>query len=117
VGPEVHVVDRHGLSDPLASRLELPVRGRPGHEKQLTDGWIAARFAEPRAAQAAYPEASSALDALRCGDLPALLRAVEEPLTVGRFARNLWLAWTLRGLRIPPDPSLARAQLCAKPAG
>ena len=29
-GLDVHVVDRRGLSDPIASRLQVRARGRPG---------------------------------------------------------------------------------------
>lgn len=112
-GSSVHVVDRHGLSDPIASRLQLPKRGRPGHEKDLPSAWIAARFADPQAATAAYPDSSAAIDALRCGDVAALLRAIQEPLTPGRFLENLRLAWALRALRIPPEPAAARAEACA----
>jgi arabinofuranosyltransferase len=111
-GPSVHVVDMLGLADPIASRLVLLVRHRPGHEKRLPGAWVAARFAEPGAARAAYPEAAAALDVLRCGDVATLLRAIEEPLTVRGFVKNVSLAWTLRALRIPPDPAAARAALC-----
>jgi arabinofuranosyltransferase len=111
-GPSVHVVDFLGLADPIASRLLLVSRRRPGHEKRLPGAWVAARFGEPGAARAAYPEADVALDVLRCGDVATLLRAIEEPLTPRRFVTNLGLAWRLRALRIPPDPAAARAALC-----
>lgn len=111
-GPRVHVVDRLGLGDPIAARLRPTARGRPGHEKYLGDPWVVARFAEP--AFATTPEAVAAREALACDDLSALRRAVEEPLTVHRFLANVRLAWTLRGLRIPPDPVDARAALCGQ---
>jgi arabinofuranosyltransferase len=113
-GAGVHVVDRVGLADPIASRLRLAERGRPGHEKLLPEAWIAARFADRHAAALAYPEAVAAAEALGCRELAALLQAVEGPLTARRFVENLRLAWTLRGLRIPPDPATARAELCGE---
>ncbi len=32
-GDNVHVIDPHGLAEPMAARLELTHRGIPGHEK------------------------------------------------------------------------------------
>ena len=49
---------------------------------------------------------------LACGDIPALLGAVSEPLTPQRFLANLVLAPKLTLLRIPVDPTVARATLC-----
>jgi arabinofuranosyltransferase len=116
-GPRVHVVDRRGLSDPIAARLRLESRGRPGHEKVLPHPWAVARFADPETTRRMYPVLAPAVEnareALRCGSVAALLRAIEDPLTPGRFLGNIRLAWTLRDLRIAPDPLAARAALCA----
>jgi arabinofuranosyltransferase len=107
VGPRVHVIDRRGLADPIASRLRLDVRGRPGHEKELNDLWILARFA-----QAPPADASSAVKVLSCGGLQQVLAGIDEPLTVRRFVDNLRVAIAQRGLRIPADPEEARATFC-----
>jgi arabinofuranosyltransferase len=107
VSPAVHMIDRRGLADPIASRLRLDVRGRPGHEKELNDVWILARFA-----QAPPPAASSAVDALSCGGLQQILAGIDEPLTVQRFLDNIRVAIAQRSLRIPADPNEARAMLC-----
>jgi len=111
VGTDVHVVDRLGLADPVAARLLLTERGRPGHEKGLADAWIVARFGDPPAA-AAMPEALDAIRALGCGDLARLVRAVDDPLTLSRFLANIREAWPLHRLRIPGDPGSARARFC-----
>ena len=107
VGPAVHMIDRRGLADPIASRLRLDARGRPGHEKELNDLWILARFA-----QAPPPDASSAVEALSCGGLQQILAGIDEPLTVQRFLDNIRVAIAQRSLRIPADPEAARATLC-----
>jgi hypothetical protein len=101
------MIDRRGLADPIASRLRLDVRGRPGHEKELNDLWILARFA-----QAPPADASSAVKVLSCGGLQQVLAGIDEPLTVRRFVDNLRVAIAQRGLRIPADPEEARATFC-----
>jgi arabinofuranosyltransferase len=112
----VYVVDTYGLADPLAGRLELKKRGRPGHEKVLPDAWIVARFADPSAplpaGGPAADDVAAARDALGCGDIPELLGAAADPLTPGRFAHNLVDAFRLHRFRIPPQPIAARDKLC-----
>jgi arabinofuranosyltransferase len=113
-GPDVHLVDRFGLADPIAARLRLAERGRPGHEKNLVNAWIVARYAAPDASS--DPAALDARAALACGDLRELLDAVSQPLTLARFGRNVRLAPRLSALRIPPDPHEARTTLCGSVA-
>jgi len=63
-GREVHVVDRRGLGDPVAARLRLDQRGRPGHEKMLDYTWTIARFSStPRPADV-DPDCSDCLERL-----------------------------------------------------
>jgi arabinofuranosyltransferase len=112
-GSDIDVVDRMGLADPIASRLMLTKRGRPGHEKLLPEAWIVARFGEPEAARARFPGASDAARALGCGGLARLLRAVDGPLTLSRFLTNVRAAWPLHQLRLPADPRAARERFCA----
>lgn len=111
-GPDVHIVDRMGLADPLAARLLLESRGTPGHEKLLPWDWIAARFGDPAVGEARYPETTDAARALGCGDLALLVRAVTAPLTPSRFLANIRDAWTLTLLRIPAVPGTARERFC-----
>jgi arabinofuranosyltransferase len=110
-GPRVHIVDRLGLGDPVAARLYLARRGRPGHEKELPDVWAVARFGAPGPED--EPAAAAARAALACGDLGALLAAVTAPLDGGRFRENVRDAPRLTALRLPADPQTARARLCA----
>jgi arabinofuranosyltransferase len=124
-GRAVHIIDPTGLADPFASRVRLAARGRPGHEKILGFAWLQARFADPRsvpdgAVQQYYggtiqpePEAvSAARHALRCGSLRDIDAAVTQPLTVGRFVRNIGLAVRLHSFRLDADPIAAEARLC-----
>jgi arabinofuranosyltransferase len=111
-GPDVRVIDRLGLSDPIASRLLLADRGRPGHEKLLPEAWIVARFGDAEAA-ARFPGAREAALALTCGGLARLLRAMDGPLTPARFLANVRAAWALHRLRLPADPVAARERFCS----
>lgn len=137
-GPGVHVLDRYGLADPIASHLRLENRDRrAGHEKILPDAWVLARFTEvsatplrirmqpdgtrrvdlssPATGDAApRRETAAARAALACGDLAELVAAVEEPMSVARFLRNMRLAWRLHRLRIPADAVDAERELCAR---
>ncbi len=111
-GLGVHVVDRLGLSDPIAARVRLTARTRPGHEKSLPDAWVIARFVSPDPSDA--PAVVAAREALACGDLKALEESVGDPLTAKRFLTNLRSSLRLHRLRIPADPLAARAELCSE---
>ena len=112
-GPRVHVVDLGGLADPIASRLRLDARRRPGHEKTLPLAWVAARFAGVEEAPGIRAEdVRAARAALRCGRLAELLDAISAPLTLDRFTQNVVASVPLSRLRIPSDPERARAELC-----
>jgi arabinofuranosyltransferase len=115
-GLDTHVVDQLGLADPIASRMALTSRGRPGHEKWLSRDWIAGRFGDPKATSLPAPAVDVAR-AVGCGDLARLLRAVNDPLTVSRFLANVRASWALSRLRIPADPASARDRFCSAPAG
>jgi arabinofuranosyltransferase len=111
-GLSVHLVDRLGLADPIAARLRLDIRGRPGHEKALDDAWTIARYAAPGSGPPETPAVSAARAALRCGDLAVLRQAIETPLTAARFWVNLGLSGRLTRFRLSPDPEHARSELC-----
>lgn len=110
LGPKIHVVDPHGLSDPIASRLIIHQRGRPGHERRMQFVWVVARFAQASLADSARLKA--ARRALGCGELKALLAAVTAPLTAKRFFSNMRSAFRLQRIRIPQSPILAERQFC-----
>ena len=108
-GLEVAVLDSLGLADPVAARLRLHARGRPGHEKSLPAEWVIARYAAAGGEPGERVDPASVLTARRalaCGDLAALDEAVRAPLTFTRFAGNLRRAWRLTTLRVEPrDPA------------
>jgi arabinofuranosyltransferase len=110
-GLTVALVDKNGLSDPIASRLRLETRGRPGHEKSLPNAWVIARFASSTTTDLDRAVVA-ARAALACGDLAELRSAVEAPLTLERFLKNVRQAWRLYRLRIPADPVAAQRELC-----
>ena len=121
-GHRVTVVDRHGLADPIAARLEWrpemgpagrvwPVRYRAGHEKGLPLAWIVARYADLRSPigrrLARRPAVAQANRVLGCSRLHELLRAVDAPLTFDRFFSNIGVAWRLRSFRPLPREEVA----------
>ncbi|HEX4824251.1 MAG TPA: hypothetical protein VFV19_08040 [Candidatus Polarisedimenticolaceae bacterium] len=115
-GPEVHIVDMLGLADPMAGRIALTARGRPGHEKRIGEIWTYARYAPP---EESYPDEAVmgqlrlARRALACPPLRELENAVGAPLTPARFLANVRAAPRLTALRIPNEPAAAVASLCS----
>ena len=114
VGAGLHVVmvDPPSLGDPIGSRLVLPpdAQYRVGHAYKPVV-WAMARYT----AADVHPDDAQLNDAratLACGDVPTLIAAISEPLTVQRFLTNLTLAPKLTMLRIPVDPAEAKATLC-----
>ncbi len=111
LGGQVGLIDHYGLADPVASRLEVGRRGRPGHEKQFSSAWIAARFAAPGASSDS--QFLAAQRALRCGDLAEIVAAARAPMTLARFAHNFMNAYRLHQVRIPRDARAAERLFCA----
>jgi arabinofuranosyltransferase len=112
MGQKIHVVDRAGLASPIAARVAIESRGRPGHERDLPNSWMVSRFAAPTDDEPAVVTAGRR--ALECGRLGRLDRAVTEPLTVGRFLTNITEAFRLRGLTIPRNPHEAEEKFCGR---
>jgi arabinofuranosyltransferase len=118
----VHTCDYFGLADAFGARLELGVadksgvwhvnRGKPGHEKRLKSEWCLARTVKSLEGRAPSPGEKIVLQALGCGDLAHLEAAVTEPLTFGRFFKNLWLAPRLTRMRIPQDNAAVLERFC-----
>ena len=117
-GTDVYVVDRMGLGDTVAARMQVTSRGRPGHEKEMPMAWVLGRVAEPNApepegvSRAAVDAARAALD---CGGLADLRSATTGRLTPGRFVRNLGVALRLQNFRVNRDPLIAESELCGRP--
>ncbi len=68
-------------------------------------------MSEPVADPAAI---DAARGAVACEPLADVLRAISEPLSLGRAGRNLLLAVETYGLRIDADPSVAARELCGR---
>ncbi len=123
-GLDVDVVDIiGGVADPITARIRVYGRGRPGHEKRPSTEWLQARCFEPPYVGSPpggfYPHETPRLEAARralgCGDLAELLRAIQDPLTLRRFWRNLLDSVRLTRLRIPDDPFQAAREQCGGP--
>lgn len=116
MGPEIHIIDRLGLSDPVGSRIRIEKRSRPGHEKQLSTNWILQRFSEPHRKRKETTAARHELVQRKethllelesdCRLLSELNEATQAPLSLELLARNIGRAFRLTRLRLPPDPSL-----------
>jgi arabinofuranosyltransferase len=111
LGLDVNLVDYYGLADPIGARLAITRRRRPGHEQSFDTVWQAARYAGLEATH--DKRVLAARNALGCGQLAQLARAIREPLDSRRFLRNMQLAIESRNLRIPHDPQEAEQSLCA----
>lgn len=104
-GIDVHVIDQHGLANPLASRMPvLEPRGLPGHEKALPLSWALAEAGytdpDPRS------EPAIARIARGCPPPSDVLDHVTGPLGPGDLVGNLLAAPRLTLLEIPDDPRL-----------
>ncbi|MFW6597137.1 hypothetical protein ACQBAU_05585 [Propionibacteriaceae bacterium Y2011] len=114
-GPAVYLADPYALADPIGARLSGPGavvsldRQRPGHTER-PPVWRRARFVAPD------PNDEQALRdaraALQCGELAELQQALHDPMTPGRFGRNLLLATGFTIMAIPADPTEARMVFC-----
>lgn len=98
-----HIIDVGGLGDPLGGRVKLERRGRPGHEKNLPEEWVLARFTDPGTPvpppfDAAKVEQARAV--LACPEWQEIDRSVTARLTVGRFLKNLFGAVGRAKLRV-----------------
>lgn len=108
--PEIHVFDRLGLADPIASRIILKRRGRPGHERDLPIEWVLARMGR----EEENTKVKCAMDAIECGALGNYLNAIEGKLDLKKFLKNIIVSFKCRNLRIPEDPCEAKAKFCGK---
>ncbi|HZA03104.1 MAG TPA: hypothetical protein VE617_00935 [Propionibacteriaceae bacterium] len=116
-GNEVLIADRFALADPVGARVAVDEQTgmRIGHAAP-PPVWRQARYAAPQLGD--RQSVRDARSALACGQLAELDAAIREPMSPGRFVRNLRLSASLTTLRIPAAPAEARRQLCdAEPSG
>lgn len=88
-------------------------RSRPGHEKELPEVWVVARYGQPDPSGESSTLAA-ARRSLACGELAQLHEAITEPLDLARFIENLRLSFRLTRLRVPADPDAAAATFCSE---
>src|SRR5262249_32021980 len=112
VGPTVHIVDRLGLADPIASRLAIAERGRPGHEKLLPNQWIIARWSDAVPPDPLGAEVTAARHALSCGPLRDVVESTTAPMSSALFLRNALRAARLTNVRIPASVIDAERVFC-----
>jgi arabinofuranosyltransferase len=120
VGPglQVPVVDRLGLTDPVASHMEAPPPGRAGHEKRFPLPWLLARYGSAQLAETSTPglpapgDVAAARASLTCGQVAELVAATSEPMSWERFRDNVTGAVERTSFRIPADPEMAEARFC-----
>ncbi|WP_218156778.1 hypothetical protein [Amycolatopsis saalfeldensis] len=119
---QVGIVDFWGLANPIGARLDFPTR-KPGHSKPLSNAWLLADYADPAApvlppgnfaikSDVTPAEVAAARHALSCGDLAEIQRSAREPMSFGRFWRNLTGAWHRTQVTVPPDPFEAERKFC-----
>lgn len=120
------VVDFWGLANPVGARFDLPTT-KPGHSKPMSNAWILAEYADPaapidprgnyaRPGPVTAEEVAAARRALECGDLKELRDAAREPMSAGRFWKNLTGAWGRTHIAIPADPFEAERRFCGSDA-
>jgi arabinofuranosyltransferase len=116
---DVRVVDQLSLAYPLGAHLVLQRWYLPGHEKLVSDSWMIADYAQPgrlpdapQTPDVTPASIAAARHALSCGDLKELQDSVRQPMTVGRFVRNLVGAPHRTSLRVPRDPFVAERTFC-----
>ena len=115
-GSEVYLFDSFSLANPIGSHFPVRAHARPGHEKYIGPVWMVARFGAgaPRTIPgvATATEIADARAALACGELGRYLHAITAPLSVSRVWGNLVGAIGFTQLRVDPNPSMARTELC-----
>jgi arabinofuranosyltransferase len=102
---DTRVLDRIGLSDPLAAHSEQVPNGRIGHLKDLPLAWHGADAVVPGATDPLDPTAvKTAWAFLGCPAMLDLLASYRAPLTFDRAVDNLRGALGRTALRFPRDP-------------
>ena len=116
---DVRVVDQLSLAYPLGAHLELQRWYLPGHEKLVSDAWMIGDYgapgklpAAPQTADVTPASVAAARHALSCGDLKELQDSVRQPMTLGRFIRNVVGAPHRTSMRVPRDPFAAERMFC-----
>jgi arabinofuranosyltransferase len=118
-GTDVYTIDTGGLAHPVGGHLHGLSGGRMGHQKFMTLPWQLAGFtpagdvrAEDGEVHLTADELAAAERATTCGQLATYLDGIRDPLTPGRFLRNIVDSVANTTFRVPGDPHEAAAELC-----
>jgi arabinofuranosyltransferase len=115
-GPDVYVVDTHGLAEPVGAHLEGLDDRSTGHQKLLGSEWVVGRLADPDAPAPSSPVPAARVDeareALACGRLRELLDDIALGLGPRRFVGNLLDSFANTTFRVPRQPAQAVDELC-----
>ncbi|WP_161357148.1 hypothetical protein [Streptomyces sp. SID3343] len=112
------LADVWGLSSTLGAHLEQTNFTASGHQKLLAPAWNIALYVDPTAfanvppSLASQEQINAAHRTLNCGAVKELLDSVTEPMTFGRFWKNLTGTYDRTALRIPADPVRAEHKFC-----
>jgi arabinofuranosyltransferase len=120
-GTGVYMIDTGGLAHPIGGHLEGLSGDRMGHQKFMDLAWQLAGFTPAGAVRSPDGELRLTADdlaaaerATRCGQLATYLEGIQDPLTPGRFLRNIVHSAANTALRVPTDPQAAAAELCGE---
>lgn len=141
IADDVYLLDGLGLANPISAHEKLLRRGWPGHEKLLTQPWMAALSTAPgspvRASDFPRPptlvndgetiviphqddpegrsftmRVATARAVLRCDTMVRFQASYQAPLTWRRFGSNMVHAFAHQRLVIPGEPAAAAESLC-----
>jgi hypothetical protein len=141
IADDVYLLDGLGLANPISAHEKLLKRGWPGHEKLLTQPWMAALATAPgspvRASDFPHPptlmngdervvipqqddpqgrefsvRVATARAVLSCDTMARVRASYEAPLTWRRFGSNLVRSFAHQRLEISGEPADAAADLC-----
>jgi hypothetical protein len=138
---DVYLLDGLGLANPVSAHEKLKHRGWPGHEKLLTQPWMAALSTAPGSPVKAsdFPRpptfendgetvviphqddprgrpfaerVATARGVLKCDTMMRFRASYESPMTLRRFGSNLLRSFEHQRLVIPGEPADAARALC-----
>jgi arabinofuranosyltransferase len=117
---DIYVIEHGSLAHPVGSHLDHLVGDRPGHQKPMPPVWQVAGLVDGAEVPdvdgvgllVSSRDLAAAERTMACGQLADYLDGIHEPLTPGRFLRNVVDSVANTRLRLSPDPQVAQDQMC-----
>jgi arabinofuranosyltransferase len=117
---DIYVIEHGSLAHPVGSHLDHLVGDRPGHQKPMPPVWQVAGLVDGAEVPdvdgvgllVSSRDLAAAERTMACGQLADYLDGIHEPLTPGRFLRNVVDSVANTRLRLSPDPQVAEDQMC-----